>query len=85
MSEKKDILTKYVAYVEISPKAKSILTENKIQLLSFTEMITKLLLLNDVLVSLNRKGFMREPTMWMLRALRDKRFLTWQPIKEKND
>lgn len=75
MREKRNILTKYVAYVDISPKAEKLLIENKINLLSFKEMTTKLLLLNDVLIQLKRKGFLREPTMWMLRALKDNKFI----------
>lgn len=76
MTGKSKMLTKYVAYVDITPKAEKLLMENKISLLSFREMITKLLLLTDVLIELRRKGFMREPAVWMLRALKDNKFIT---------
>lgn len=49
MREKKNILTKYVTYVDISPKAEKLLLENKINLLSFKEMTKKFLTTSHIL------------------------------------
>lgn len=75
-ARKEEKLTKYVSYVKISKQAKIELEKQGIKLLSFKEMTDKLLQHIDFIAKIKRKGFMREPLLWMLRSLRDNKFLT---------
>ena len=70
-AERNGILTKYVAYVTIDPKAEKLAKDDGIDLLSFRTMIEKLLQVTVVFERLKRKGFAGEPTMWMLRSLKN--------------
>ena len=80
-AEKQKMLTKLVSYVTISPTAKKRLEANNIQLLSFDTMIEKLLQLNLSLRKIKRKGFAREPPLWMLDSLERKGFFAKERIE----
>jgi len=71
----KQILSKYVTYVKISKTAKEQLEKEGMKLLSFKEMVNKLLLHLNVLDEIGRKGFMREPILWVLQSLKNNGYL----------
>ena len=74
-ARKEEKLTRYVSCVTITDSARKRLEEYGIKCLLFEEMTNKLLQHIDVLIKIKRRGFMNEPLLWMLRSLRDRKFL----------
>ena len=74
-AKKKEILSKCISFVKITSTAKEECEKNGIMLISFKDMVKKLLLHLEVMEELKRKGFMREPIPWFLRSLKDSGFL----------
>lgn len=72
---KPEIMTKCVAYVNISPKARLALTERDTILLSFQDMVKKLLSLIESTTEKRRTFFLQEPILWMLRTLKDQGYV----------
>lgn len=83
-AEKQKILTKFVSYVTISSTAEEKLKNDRIGLLSFELMLEKLLRLVISLKKIGRKGFAREPTLWMIRSLMDKGFFDQKLVNKIN-
>lgn len=81
-ARKNGILTKYVTYVNIDTKAKKLASDNDIELLSFDTMVEKLLQVTVIFERLKRKGFAREPTLWMLRSLKKAGFFDKKLIQK---
>lgn len=81
-AQKRKIFSKYLSFVTIEPKAKKMLKDNEIKLLSFKTMIKQLLRLTLIFERIKRKGFSREPLFWMLQSLLKDEFIDEKLIQK---
>ena len=86
-AQKKHVLKKVLSFVDINSTAEKKL--NEVKLLSFTDMVSEIMNYHEKFRKKGRKGYAREPMVWLIGSLCDKLSLSdsfhEQPSTHKNN